>query len=133
MATDVILKKLLEETDISKEEALSVCENIIHKPNPTRDMPSLGSLNGFGSTFHGSTKEWKDGSYIATIWIVIFFIPFIPIGSYRILPTEGGARMFGFASEYEVFSKEKLDKGHVVKTYLILFSVIAIITLIATL
>ena len=42
------------------------------------------TLNGIGTTFYGERDLRADHSYITTEWIVIFYIPIIPIRSFRV-------------------------------------------------
>lgn len=42
------------------------------------------TLNGIGTTFYGERDLRSDHSYITTEWIVIFYIPIIPIRSFRL-------------------------------------------------
>ncbi len=43
------------------------------------------SLNGIGTTLYGKREvNIIDGSYIATKWFIIFFLPIIPLGTYRV-------------------------------------------------
>lgn len=44
------------------------------------------TLNGCGTTFHGSADPHPDGSYIVTTWVVLAFISLISLGSMRVLP-----------------------------------------------
>jgi hypothetical protein len=42
------------------------------------------SLNGFGTTLYGKRDFQIDGSYITTEWVIILFIPIIPLRSLRV-------------------------------------------------
>lgn len=42
------------------------------------------TLNGFGTTFYGKRDFRADGSYITTEWIVLAYLPLIPIRSLRV-------------------------------------------------
>lgn len=48
------------------------------------------SANGFGTTYYGHADAHQDGSYVATKWLVLLFIPIIPLGSYRLKLLSGG-------------------------------------------
>lgn len=44
------------------------------------------SINGFGTTLYGKRDVHPtDNSYIATKWIILLFVPIIPLGSYRVV------------------------------------------------
>jgi hypothetical protein len=45
-------------------------------------MPS--SIQGFGTAFVGQRDFWPDGSYVTTEWIVVLFLPLIPLRSVRV-------------------------------------------------
>src|SRR5579863_6887787 len=47
------------------------------------------TLNGFGVTYYGKSDVWPDGTYVKTKWIVVLFIPIIPLGSYRVVSEWG--------------------------------------------
>ncbi|SSY80188.1 hypothetical protein [Alysiella crassa] len=49
----------------------------------------MSSINGFGTTFYGECDYQSDGSYTSTYWIILAFIPVIPLYSARILHKEG--------------------------------------------
>lgn len=48
----------------------------------------MSSINGFGTTFYGECDYQSDGSYISTYWLILAFIPMIPLYSARILYSE---------------------------------------------
>jgi len=45
-------------------------------------MPS--TTNGIGTTYYGKRDFRTDGSWLTTEWVVVFFIPLLPISSRRI-------------------------------------------------
>lgn len=63
---------------------------------PIKSAPSLYTINGFGVTLYGNTdKNPSDGSYMATYYLVFFFVPVLPLARYRVIPTGGGYRFLG--------------------------------------
>jgi len=46
------------------------------------------SINGVGTTFYGRADEDDDGSYVVTEWIILVYVPLIPLGSRRVWPVE---------------------------------------------
>lgn len=48
-------------------------------------MPS--TFNGIGTKYYGQRELADDGSFITTEWFVLAYIPIIPIGSFRVVPT----------------------------------------------
>ena len=45
------------------------------------------SFNGFGTTYYGKRDYRADTSYITTEWIILAFVPLIPLGSLRVIRT----------------------------------------------
>lgn len=48
-----------------------------------------GSLNGFGTTFYGERDFRADGSYVTTEWVILGYLPAIPLCSHRLIRNEG--------------------------------------------
>jgi hypothetical protein len=79
------------------------------------------SLNGFGTTFYGERDHRADGTYITTEWITAFYIPLIPLRSFR-LGYRGPAQSksgfgFGSAESYAVFEKTRPNGKQVLSVY----------------
>jgi len=78
---------------------------------------------GTGIRLYGSTdKDPKDGSYVATKWITIFFMPFIPLGSFRVwkINEEIKASPFWVNTKKEFrMIKVKWNWGQIMKTYMV--------------
>ncbi len=78
----------------------------------------LRSGNGIGTVHYGRSHEREDGSYVATVWVVVFYLPLWPIRSERILPLSffdngaGQQRM-----KYSILSRELLDWPKIWLTY----------------
>src|SRR5271155_2438833 len=51
------------------------------------------TFNGCGTLFYGERDRAEDGSYIATEWITFFYLPLLPIRSYRVLPVGIGTNL----------------------------------------
>jgi len=64
---------------------------------PITTAPSLYTLNGCGVALYGnSDRDTETGSYMATYYFVLLFVPIFPICRYRVKPTgEGGYRFLG--------------------------------------
>ena len=45
----------------------------------------MWTINGIGTKLCGEKKIASDGSYQATKWFVIFFMPIIPLKTFRVL------------------------------------------------
>lgn len=63
---------------------------------PIESAPSLRSVNGVGFGLYGSTdKIPSNGSYMATYYFMVLFVPVFPLARYRVIPTAGGYRFVG--------------------------------------
>jgi hypothetical protein len=59
-----------------------------------RYRSSVGTVNGIGTFYYGSDARRGDGSQVATLFFVLFFLPIVPIRTRRIRKTAiSGARM----------------------------------------
>ena len=74
-------------------------------------------LNGMGTTQIGKLAE-PDGSYRTTEWIVLFFVPIIPLKTYRVL-SEGALEGVPLVYMNRKLRVEPLplDKAHVFRIY----------------
>lgn len=48
------------------------------------------SVNGVGTKFYGRAEERADGTYITTKWFIFFYVPLIPLRSYRVKRIDEG-------------------------------------------
>lgn len=69
-------------------------DDALSKKFPTLQIgrkPSLGSVNGFGTTLVGQRDhDAETGTYVTTHCVTLLFIPVIPIGAYRVAVAPGG-------------------------------------------
>jgi len=83
------------------------------------------SINGVGTTFYGKRDFRADGSYVTTEWVVLLWLPLIPLRSFRVSyqgsgPTTG----LGTNAEYRVFARTLPNWKQVISVYaLILLSI----------
>jgi tetratricopeptide (TPR) repeat protein len=85
---DALLKRAIE-------QALANRRNFV---SPVRRTPSLMTVNGFGFKLYGHDQHDRtDGSYIATLWAVLLFVPLYPAGQY--LVRWAGGQTFQFLGE----------------------------------
>lgn len=98
-----------------------VCK--IYQPNLEADM-RLQMSSGFGTSFCGATERMDDGTFITTQWLRFFFIPFVPIQSYRV--SYAGTSTVSRESKsslYFIDERLPLHWGQVLKSYALLFSI----------
>jgi hypothetical protein len=88
----------------------------------------MSTFNGIGTKLYGSMEHGPDGSYITTKWIVIFYLPIIPIGSYRVIE-EGSSNYIIYNSQQYRSMKVPLHKKQIIKTYGWVYGILGIIIL----
>ena len=63
-------------------------------------MPA--TISGIGTKYYGDSDRTADGSYVTTEWLVFLYVPVVPVGSYRVLPTGKSLNAVVFSSkEYQ--------------------------------
>ncbi|MCY1077958.1 hypothetical protein [Archangium lansingense] len=95
---DALLKRVAKDT---RQPALKAAARAaLRGPRPLKGAPSLFRINGCGVGLYGKRDEAPDGSYIATTFISLIFIPVFPLASYRVREVDGNA--------YQFYTKESL-------------------------
>jgi len=51
---------------------------------PIKGTPTLSTVNGIGGSLYGSSDQDKDGTYIATHFLVLIFLPIFPLAQYLV-------------------------------------------------
>ena len=79
----------------------------------------MWTINGIGTKLCGEKKIASDGSYQATKWFVIFFMPIIPLKTFRVLeiPKYNLLGEDDQLKEYKMLPI-KLDIIQIIKTFL---------------
>jgi hypothetical protein len=76
------------------------------------------NVAGFGTTLYGSRdKNQVDGSYTATAWITLLYLPVIPLGSYRVVVQKQQGIGVGAYVKYDNVQKINLNTRQVINTY----------------
>lgn len=99
----------------------------IYEPNMEAG-PNLRLISGFGTGFCGASNRQDDGSFITTEWLRVFFLPLVPILSYRV--TYGGSNSYSGTftrnaqtiTHYSIQERLPLHKGQVIRNYAFIFS-----------
>ena len=74
------------------------------------------SFNGIGTKLYGKRDfNQADQSYIATKWLIILFLPIIPLASYRV--TKVKQKFFTFESPQYVWGKVNTNWRQILNTY----------------
>lgn len=72
---------------------------------------------GIGTKFCGKDEIGKTGSYLATKWIVFFYIPILPIGSFKVRPKEKTVHDMSLSAQRNVIERVPLQWWHVCNVY----------------
>ena len=97
-------------------------------------MIDVFSYMGCGTKLYGRSDEY-DGSYVATVWIVIIWLPVIPLRSYRVRPVGGSDFDYkpilgvSYTKQYRMI-KVKMNWKQVYRTYLAVYPAAIIFLLI---
>jgi hypothetical protein len=84
--------------------------------DPHAELPKTWTqINGIGSGLFGKTEEHEDGSYIATEWFTVLWIPVFPICRYRV--TKQGGSLFN--RYYKVHAKYPFRAKDSLRMYII--------------
>jgi hypothetical protein len=81
----------------------------------------MRSVNGIGTTLYGKREvSPSDGTYIATQWFIIFYLPIFPLASYRVRrgKTRPGFLLPSLITDYQL-SRVRLNWRQVLNTYLV--------------
>lgn len=60
----------------------------------------MQTFNGTGTRLYGQREPAADGSYVATKWVVLFFLPVLPLASYRVWRGDTSFRLLGASTSY---------------------------------
>jgi hypothetical protein len=89
------------------------------------------SIWGFGTGYRSDTSLLPDGTFITTKWITLFYVPIIPLRSYRVkyLGSSSEFHFTGFSStsQYQIIQKIPWDTRRAIKFWLYILAIIALI------
>jgi hypothetical protein len=77
-------------------------------------VPAMSTINGVGTVYYGEDQRKEDQSYLATSFLVLFFIPIIPLGTVRMR----NLGIDGEKNHYEILKRLPMHWGQVRKAYL---------------
>jgi len=79
------------------------------------------SINGFGTGIYGKRDFYPDGSFLTTKWIILFWLPIIPLKSVRLLQSgprcTSGSFGVGWSTEYAVLTETRPNSKQVLFVY----------------
>ncbi|MBI5545228.1 MAG: hypothetical protein HY901_15165, partial [Deltaproteobacteria bacterium] len=71
-----------------------IATSLLQAPSPLQSAPSLATVNGCGISMYGKRDPWPDGSYVATTFLTLVFVPLFPLAAYRVLDQGGNSYLF---------------------------------------
>ena len=85
------------------------------------------TFNGFGTKIYGKRDFELDGSFLTTKWVVFFWVPLVPLKSFRVrYKGSGGASVLpGWSRQYLVLAEYRPHRPQLIAIYSFLFSFVA--------
>ncbi len=137
MTDDQLLKLALESETLIPEARSALSVELANRRLGTMDVeeyaddlrgieliekqkkPLAQTFNGFGTRLYGKRDRKPDGSFSTTKWVVIFWIPLLPLKSYRVKYAGPGETSFlpGWSRKYFVLSESAPDVRQVINVY----------------
>jgi uncharacterized membrane protein YeaQ/YmgE (transglycosylase-associated protein family) len=81
------------------------------------------SMRGIGSILIGKSDVAQDGSYWATEWLIVYYIPLFPIARYHVIKHPGSLWQ---RTEYTILAKAPPRLAEVARVYAIFLAVLSI-------
>lgn len=81
------------------------------------------SFNGFGTTYYGERDNHLDGSYVTTEWVILYFVPVIPLRSLRVIyrgatePKKEWPALPGTVHHFDIVERQKINWKQVLCVY----------------
>jgi hypothetical protein len=85
------------------------------------------AINGFGTAYCGQCEFRSDDSFVTTEWITVFYVPAIPLRSFRLIRAKDrDVNVVIYRSEsYDVLETLPVCWAQVLRVYLFLFGAVA--------
>jgi hypothetical protein len=84
--TDTVKRSYLDPQGMDDAGAIiqaGFCNRCIEESSP-KSPGGVTTINGIGRMFYGSSRRCNTcDSIVRTLWVVVFFVPIIPLGKYR--------------------------------------------------
>ncbi len=100
--------------------------NLEYIPNPRLFI-------GWGTKFYCATERSNDSSFLTTQWFTFFYIPVIPVQSYRIIRGASDYKWHGYTATsttyFQVLECKRLQMNHIIKVIGLMLSYIILIVL----
>jgi hypothetical protein len=82
------------------------------------------SIAGSGYSLFGCRRPRPDGSYIATEFFCVFYVPVIPVKTLRVIPAKGQSRLPLVRKRFVRATKQPLDWPQVFSVYMAAIAII---------
>jgi hypothetical protein len=109
----------LRRRKLSERDITQYCQHLeSFKPEDFwgKDEYIASSINGCGTFVYGKRDFERDGSFVTTKWLIVFFIPVVPLASMRVKALSFDWLPF-VSTRYLVRSKERLCSKQVASVY----------------
>ena len=109
----------LAKRELGKEEIQEQAERVQRgQLEDAQRKPLAQTFSGFGTQLYGKRSFEPDGSFVTTLWVVLFCIPLIPLKSIRVKYVEESTVLFGGWSQfYFRINESRPDVRQVVNVY----------------
>jgi len=74
-------------------------------------------FHGFGTMYYGKRDFWPDGSYVSTEWVILAWVPVVPLATNRITYTRPSVYAERDRSGYFIIEPLPLDLRQVLSVY----------------
>ncbi len=75
------------------------------------------NFNGIGTTYYGQRDLLEDGSFVTTEWLILIYVPIIPLGSFRIVPSGKSSNLLVYRSNQYLVKQVPMNWRQVRNTY----------------
>ncbi|MCW3054277.1 MAG: hypothetical protein JWN14_3447 [Chthonomonadales bacterium] len=89
-----------------------------HVKDAHRPTPRLHAINGCGTTLLDYRPQ-EEGTYLATRWFTLFYLPILPLSAMRVRPIQREGQFGRETYRVEILSLAQLDPMRVLRTYLL--------------
>lgn len=77
------------------------------------------TFNGIGTKYYGEREFLEDGSFVTTEWFVFVYVPIIPIGSFRVVPTGKSSNLLVYRSSQYLVKRVPINWRQVRNVYIV--------------
>lgn len=103
------------------EEVLSRRRLFVRRAGP----PTMFTFNGIGTRLYGAADRDRNGTYIATLYATLVYLPVLPLSSWWVVPAE--SRGFLSRGSWRFFGRVPLSRAHRLWQWIVLGGIAALI------